>query len=103
MKPLEARFLPDAPMSFPADIWTLAIALWDLVAINGFVSSDFATEDEIVAQYIDVIGPLPEDWRGSDSWRQQQALYFDDQGRRRNEGEALWPSLEVAFDEGVQK
>ncbi|EPE04315.1 protein kinase domain-containing protein [Ophiostoma piceae UAMH 11346] len=103
MKPLEAHFMPDAPMSFPADIWTLASVLWDLVAMKRFVSADFATEDETIAQHIDVIGPLPDEWRKSADWREQQVRYFDEQGRRRNTDEAIWPSLEVAFDDGVQK
>ena len=103
MRPPEARFMPDAPMSFPTDIWTLAIALWNLVGMKKLAGDDFASDDDVVSQYIDVLGPLPDKWRESANWREHQALYFDEQGRRRDPDDILWPSVEVAFDEGVQK
>ncbi|CAK7242259.1 MAG: hypothetical protein STHCBS139747_003741 [Sporothrix thermara] len=104
MRPLEARFAPDAPLSYAADVWTLALALWDLVAMKPVVSADWASADEVVAQYIDVFGPLPAAWHASPQWREQQALYYDDRGVRRDADQVvIWPSLETAFDEGVQK
>jgi serine/threonine protein kinase len=69
--------------------------------MKALFSHDFATEDEMVLQHVDIIGPLPSPWR--ERWSERGAEFFDEQGRRRNPGEMLWPSLEVAFEDGVQK
>jgi len=101
MRPPEAHLDPELPLSYSADIWSLATALWDIVCMKALFSHDFATEDEMVSQHVDIIGPLPSPWR--ERWSEKEAEFFDEQGRRRNPGEMLWPSLEVAFEDGVQK
>jgi len=65
------------------------------------IFSDFLTPDELVAEHIDILGPLPNPWR--EGWSAQEAERFDQTGQRRNVNQRLWSSLEVAFEEGVQK
>lgn len=60
----EAEFEPDAPLSYPSDIWSLATAIWDIIGMKPIFSTDWVSEDEIAAQQIDVLGreSLPSEW-----------------------------------------
>ncbi|KAM3497383.1 hypothetical protein MY10362_009268 [Beauveria mimosiformis] len=40
-RPPEAYFEPDAAMSSPSDVWSLAIAIWDIIGIQPLFSSAF--------------------------------------------------------------
>ena len=53
MRPPEARFEPQAPLSYPADIWSLAIAIWEILGMKALFSNEYVTEDEMVSQHID--------------------------------------------------
>lgn len=100
MQPPEVQHEPDSPISYPADIWALALSLWNIVSMKS-IFSDFLTDDELVAEHIDILGPLPTPWR--QRWAAQEAERFDEIGQRRNVNQRLWPSLDVAFEEGMQK
>ncbi|KAF3402144.1 hypothetical protein DPV78_004665 [Talaromyces pinophilus] len=93
MQPPEARFAPQSPLSYSADIWSLAFVIWEIIGMKAIFSSEFATADDIFAQQIDVIGTssLPSEWW--EAWEQ----------RIPKEGRYVWPSFEQAFEEGVQK
>jgi hypothetical protein len=58
----EAKFEPQAPLSYPSDVWSLATAIWEINGMKAIFSTDFVHEDEIVSQYIDVLGPMPSGW-----------------------------------------
>ncbi|PQE21276.1 CMGC SRPK kinase protein [Rutstroemia sp. NJR-2017a WRK4] len=97
----EAKFEPQALLSYPSDIWSLATAIWEIIGMKAVFSTDFVSEDEIVAQHVDVLGSMPSEW-----WRywKGRRLFFDEQGNptesyRRNR----WPSLEGSFEMGIQK
>ncbi|RHZ59771.1 hypothetical protein CDV55_105607 [Aspergillus turcosus] len=98
-RPPEARFEPEAPLSYSADIWSLATTIWDILGMKAIFSSDFATVDEMVAQQIDVLGAMPLSW--FTCW-EKRGQFFDDDGRPV-EGRHVWPSIDKAFEEGVQK
>lgn len=71
-----------------------------------FIFSESETEDEIVAQQIDVLGSehFPLSWRKH--WEQSSAERKDtDEGipRRPTGDRKTWPPLEEAFYESVQK
>ncbi|KAG8417512.1 hypothetical protein J3458_005011 [Metarhizium acridum] len=55
MRAPEALFEPDAPLSYPWDIWSLGTAIWEILGMK-FIFSESETDDEIVAQQIDVLG-----------------------------------------------
>ncbi|GKZ27064.1 hypothetical protein AbraIFM66951_004546 [Aspergillus brasiliensis] len=99
MRPPEARFEPDAPLSYSADIWSLAFAIWEIIGMQPIFSTAFATADELVSQQIDVLGPLPSSW-----WMhwQERNHFFDDDGHPK-EGRFVWPGIELAFEECAQK
>jgi serine/threonine protein kinase len=98
-RPPEARFEPQAPLSYSADIWSLATAIWDILGMKAIFSSEFATADEMVAQQIDVLGAMPLSW-----WKrwEERSQFFDDDGRPK-EGRYVWTSIDKAFEEGVQE
>ncbi|EFR03997.1 serine/threonine protein kinase [Nannizzia gypsea CBS 118893] len=61
LRPPEARFEPDTPMSYPADIWGSAVAIWEIVGMKAIWSCEFATPDSVTKQHIEVLGPMPTD------------------------------------------
>jgi len=101
----EALFEPNEPLSFPSDIWSLGTAIWEILGMK-FIFSESETQNEIVAQQIDVLGfhHFPRKWRKH--WEQvgEKDEYADDEIPRQPTGEReMWPSLENAFEEFVQK
>ncbi|PWY81554.1 kinase-like protein [Aspergillus sclerotioniger CBS 115572] len=99
MRPPEARFEPEAPLSYSADIWSLATAIWEILGMQPIFSTEFASADELISQQIDVLGPLPSSW-----WMQwpERSQFFDNEGRPK-EGRYVWSGIELAFDECVQE
>lgn len=98
MRPPEARFKPQAPLSYSADIWSLAVAIWEVLGMKAIFSNEYITEDEMVSQHIDVLGPMPTTWW--EHWEEREE-FFDQYGRP-TEGREVWPELEQAFEQGVQ-
>lgn len=101
----EALFEPDALLSFPSDIWSLGTAIWEILGMK-FIFSEAETQDEIVAQQIDVLGSsnFPGTWR--EHWERQSEEDEEDHKeipRRPTGPRDAWPSLEDAFEEFVQK
>lgn len=101
----ETLFEPHKYISYPSDIWSLGTAIWEILGMK-FIFSESETQDEIVAQQIDVLGSsnFPEAWRKQ--WERP-----DDEGddshrsipRQPNGVRDTWPSLDDAFEEFVQK
>ncbi|OJJ32751.1 hypothetical protein ASPWEDRAFT_52896 [Aspergillus wentii DTO 134E9] len=99
MRAPEARFEPNTPLSYPSDIWSLAVAIWEIIGMKAIFNSELVTADEIVSSQIDVLGPMPSGWWKN--WK-ERSKFFDEVGRP-NEGRYVWPSIDEAFEEGVQK
>ncbi|KAK8064515.1 protein kinase [Apiospora phragmitis] len=107
MRAPEALFEPDTPVSYPADIWSLGTAIWEILGM-GFIFSESATMNEIVAQQIDVLGAqgLPLAWR--EHWErpntEELVTNTEVEVPRRPAGDReVWPPLEQAFEVFVQK
>ena len=100
MRPPEARFEPRSPLSYSADIWSLAIAIWEILGMKALFSNEYITEDEMVSEHIDVLGPMPRSWL--ERWEKRGEFFDDENGRRPKEGREVWPELEDAFQQGVQ-
>lgn len=99
MRPPEARFEPQAPLSYSSDIWSLATTIWEILGMKAIFSSEFASADEVVCQQIDVLGPMPLSWW--EHW-EKRSQFFDNNGHPK-EGRYVWPLMDKAFDECVQK
>ncbi|CAI4212869.1 unnamed protein product [Parascedosporium putredinis] len=44
------------------DIWGLATTIWEIIGMKAVFSNEYVTEDEITAQQVDVLGPMPQNW-----------------------------------------
>ncbi|KAJ5717692.1 hypothetical protein N7488_003338 [Penicillium malachiteum] len=96
----EAKFEPHCPLPYPADIRSLATAIWEIIGMKAIFSTDYINEDEIVAQHIDVLVPLPSEW-----WRSWDARsrYFDKQGNPTESYKVnKLPPFEESFEYGIQ-
>lgn len=98
MRPPETRFEPQAPLSYSADIWSLAIAIWEILGMKAIFSSEFTTADELASQQIDVLGSMPLKWW--ELW-EERSQFFDSNGHP-NKGRYVWPSIDKAFEENIQ-
>lgn len=98
-RPPEARFESRSPLTFSADVWSLATAIWQIVGIQSLFKDQLATPDDVAAQQVDVLGPLPPSWWHA--WEQRQQ-FFDELGNSTRGGYAEPPLIE-AFEECVQK
>lgn len=98
-RPPEALLEPDSELSFPADVWSLATAIWDIVGMQAIFSSAFNSDEEVMCQIVDRLGPLPIEW--CKDWK-NRGDFFDDNGAPK-EGRCVWPSIKGAFEEGVQR
>lgn len=98
MRPPEARFEPQSPLSYSADIWSLGVTIWEILGMKAIFSMEWITDDEMVSQHIDVLGPMPKNW-----WERWEGRgEFFNQDGRPIEGRELWPELEEAFTRDVQ-
>jgi serine/threonine-protein kinase SRPK3 len=98
-RPPEARFEPEAPLSYSADIWSLGIAIWEILGMQVIFNSEYVGPDDVVAQYIDILGPMPTLWW--DAWEGKSA-FFDTSGLPLASREVR-PPLEQCFEERIQK
>lgn len=97
----EAIFEPKTPLSYPSDVWSLATAIWKIIGMKAIFSTDFVSEDEIIAQHIDVLGPMPSNW-----WQRWEgrSQFFDNHGRPTEScRENRWPSMGDSFELGTNK
>ncbi|KAK2792243.1 hypothetical protein FQN52_003720 [Onygenales sp. PD_12] len=95
----EAHFEPQAPLSYPSDVWGLAIAIWEILGMKAIFSLEYTDTNKIISQHIDVLGPLPFPWW--ESWKERD-LFFDGNGNPKEDRD-VWPPINEAFEEGVQK
>ena len=98
-RPPESRFEPEAPLSQSADIWSLATTIWEILGMKALFSNEFPPIDEVTAQHVDVLGPMPLGWWKS--W-DEKTQFFDRDGHALKDREA-WPPLDLAFEEFIQK
>lgn len=92
-------------MSFPSDIWSLGTAIWEILGMK-FIFSESETQDEIVAQKIEVLGAqnFPQRWKKE--WERPHDGGIEPTiaiPRKPTDEREEWPGLETAFEEFVQK
>jgi serine/threonine protein kinase len=89
---------PKAHVSFPAEIWSLACALFAIMGQRHLFETWLPTRDQIIEEHVDMLGYLTEEWRTSWAIHRQ---CFDDQ-LRRVDGEPR-RSLEDRFEYSIQE
>ncbi|KAF2965870.1 hypothetical protein GQX73_g7690 [Xylaria multiplex] len=101
----EAFLQPESPLSYPSDVWSLGLAIWEIVGMKALFS-DSEPRDEIVAEQIDVLGfqSFPLAWR--QIWERPSSGELDIEEplpHQPNDYRDNWPPLEEAFEEFIQK
>lgn len=78
IRPPESKFEPENPLSFAADIWTLACSIWEILGQRSLFDIWCFTEDEVTKEQVDALGKLPQNW-----WERWNAKsnYLDRQGK----------------------
>ena len=70
---------PTSHVSFPAEIWSLACAVFAIMGQRSLFEIWFPSEYRILKEHVDTLGYLPKEWWASWANRNQ---YFDDQLRK---------------------
>lgn len=99
VRPPEVKFEPEKPLSFAADIWTLACSIWAVLGQRSLLDIFCFTDDEVTKEQVDALGKLPQDW-----WERWDAKsqYFDSQGKPlEHVGETM--TLEDRLDDSIQR
>lgn len=98
VRPPEARFEPESPLSYSGGIWSLALAIWEILGMKAMFSSEFICPNEVISNHIDVLRPLPARW--FESWEEQHQFFAADERPKRDRH--VWPALDDAFEKGIQ-
>ncbi|KAF3481253.1 Srpk [Arthroderma uncinatum] len=98
IRPPEARFEPNDPLSFSSDIWTLACTIWSIIAQRPLFEAFFVTEDYITREHVDTLGVLPPEWWGR--WEARRLIFTED-GKPINRNP--YRSWDDRFEDSVQK
>lgn len=77
--PPEVKFLPRESLSFPADIWSLACAIFSVLGQRPLFEAFNPSDDWMTKEHVDVFGKLPPEW-----WERWDARlkWFDEDGAR---------------------
>ncbi|PYH29279.1 kinase-like protein [Aspergillus neoniger CBS 115656] len=84
----EARFEPQKPLAY-------------VIGMEALFSIEMVPNDEIVAQHIDVLGPMPREWWLH--WEGRGKFFTEDGHPKDAYVENKWPPLEESFDIDIQK
>ncbi|PNP74518.1 hypothetical protein FNYG_12141 [Fusarium nygamai] len=95
--PPEARFEPTTPLSFSADIWTLAHAIWAVMGLRTIFGSFLFSEDDVTQEQVDTLGRLPDEWWSK--WDARSRFFMED-GSHKNGG--CTEKLEGRFKSNIQ-
>ncbi|KAI1024300.1 hypothetical protein LB504_005524 [Fusarium proliferatum] len=97
ISPAEARFEPTTPLSFSADIWSLAHAIWTVMGLKTIFGSFLLSEDDVTQEQVDTLGILPDEWWNK--WEARSRWFMED-GSHKNGG--CPDRLEGRFDSSIQ-
>ncbi|KAL8802818.1 MAG: hypothetical protein Q9182_003578 [Xanthomendoza sp. 2 TL-2023] len=85
--PPETTFAKDS-IGPPADVWTLACSIYEILGGRPLFEHWFPSRDDIIADSIDCLGPLPQKWW--DNWS-SRGNYFHADGSFISEAVASQP------------
>ncbi|PLB46176.1 kinase-like protein [Aspergillus steynii IBT 23096] len=86
--PPESVFEPRTPLSYASDIWTLACPIWSILGQRPLFEGILATQDDITAEQVDVLGKLPAEWWHE--WPARQECFTDDGEARSDRHARSW-------------
>lgn len=86
--PPEASFATRL-LGFPADVWTLACSIYEIIGERPLFEGFFPDRDDIIAEMVSCLGPLPQHWW--DVWQAREDFFREDGGWRTDMGRAHAP------------
>jgi serine/threonine protein kinase len=98
IRPPEARFDSQKPLSFASDIWSLGCTIWGILGQRSFLDSFLFSEDDATGDQIDALGPLPLEWW--EKW-EGRSKEFIANGQPK-EGRVAW-SWDQRFEDSIQQ
>jgi serine/threonine-protein kinase SRPK3 len=99
LRPPEVYFEPDKPLSFAAEIWSLACTIFSILGQRPLIDAYWPDHsDWMIQEHVDVLGKPPLDWWNMWEGRKD---FFDEQVERKN-GEPR-RSLEERFEYSIQE
>lgn len=100
LRPPEARFELNKPLSFSSDIWTVACTIWSIIAQRPLFEGFLATEDDMTCEHVDTLGVLPPEW-----WKRWEARQnkFTEDGKPINRAYGYFRSWDDRFEDSVEK
>ena len=69
-------------VDLPADIWAFACTIFVIFDNTALFGSGISTADEVLAEIVDTLGPLPDSWW--QKWK-YRAEFYEEDGRKRTE------------------
>lgn len=97
IRPPESRFEPSTPLTFSSDIWSLACAIWNLVAQRPIFGEILPTHDIITSQQINTLGQLPPEWWAK--WDARLHFFTDDRVPLPSQRSPTW---DERFERDIQ-
>lgn len=98
VQPPQTLFELDIPVSYAADIWSLACMMWDVMAQRPLFGETLATPDIILSQQVNALGELPKNWW--DGW-EAKSKYFQEDGTPIES--CRTPSWDRRFERDIQQ
>jgi serine/threonine-protein kinase SRPK3 len=99
LRPPEAFFEPETPLTFNSDIWSLGCVIFELLAHRSLIDGFLAHQDEITAQQVELQRPMPFQWW--EKW-EKRPKWYDEAGKPLSNASDIW-SWERRFEQWVQK
>ncbi|KAI1038053.1 hypothetical protein LB505_001490, partial [Fusarium chuoi] len=96
-RPPEAKFDPTKPLTFSSDIWSLGLMVWEVMGDGPFMSSFLFNWDEVIADQVNALGPLPREW-----WEKWEAKLNEFEENGQPKGQREYWSLEKRFHMNIQ-
>ncbi|KAI8408139.1 hypothetical protein FOFC_11073 [Fusarium oxysporum] len=96
--PPEAVFDSTKPLTFSSDIWSLGLMVWEGTGSGPFMSGFLFGENEVIADQVDALGPLPHEWW--EKWETRTNVSTE--GGQPKGGRKVWP-LQKRFDLILQR
>jgi serine/threonine-protein kinase SRPK3 len=96
-RPPETRFDSTTPLSYASDIWSLGCILWEIVGVRPFLDVFLPELDDVTANQIDALGPLPDEWW--DAWDGRWKRFVAN--GQPTEGRQPW-TFDRRFEDAIQ-
>ncbi|GIJ82105.1 hypothetical protein Asppvi_000608 [Aspergillus pseudoviridinutans] len=96
--PTEVHFEPQEPLSFPADIWTLACTIWEIIGQRPLFEGFNPSVDWVIREQVDVLGKLPLEWWAK--WNSRTRWFNEDGTRHSGANPRTW---EQRYSDSVQE